>query len=112
MLTVGFEKFGKRRSVSFRSEFKRLKTGFVVVFYRPKWEEGGGLEKGGQKTVEKTVEVILELLKGNPQITQKQIMDKTGLSRRGVEWNLKKLKDEGQIKRIMPDKGGHWEVHG
>ena len=30
-------------------DFKRLKTGFVVVFHRPKWEEGDGLEKGGQK---------------------------------------------------------------
>jgi predicted HTH transcriptional regulator len=29
-------------------EFKRLKTGFVVVFYRPKWEEGEGLV-GGQR---------------------------------------------------------------
>src|SRR3989304_10181161 len=28
-------------------EFKRLKTGFVVVFYRPKWEEGEGREEGG-----------------------------------------------------------------
>jgi len=32
-----------------RVEFNRLKTGFVVVFYRPKWEEGEGVEKGGQK---------------------------------------------------------------
>jgi ATP-dependent DNA helicase RecG len=30
-------------------EFNRLKTGFVVVFHRPKWEEGEGLEEGGQK---------------------------------------------------------------
>ncbi|MBM3245710.1 MAG: hypothetical protein FJZ13_00055 [Candidatus Omnitrophica bacterium] len=30
-------------------EFKRLKTGFEVVFYRPRWEEGKGLEEGGQK---------------------------------------------------------------
>jgi len=27
-----------------------------------------------------------------------------------VEWNLKKLRDEGRIRRIGPDKGGHWEV--
>ncbi len=95
-------------------EFTRAKTGFVVSFKRPKWEEGEGL--GGQKTVEKgvekTVEKILGLIKSNPQITQKQIMDKTALTRRGVEWNLKKLKDAGRIKRVGPDKGGHWEVIG
>jgi predicted HTH transcriptional regulator len=28
-------------------EFKRVKTGFVVSFHRPKWEEGEGIEKGG-----------------------------------------------------------------
>ena len=99
-------------AVGVKVEFSREKTGFVVSFKRPKWEEGKGL--GGQKTVEKgvekTVEKILELIKSNPQITQKQIMDKTALTRRGVEWNLKKLKDEGRIKRVGPDKGGHWEV--
>ena len=73
---------------------------------RPKWEKGEGLEAGGQKTVEK----IFDLIKPDPQITQKQIMDKTGLTRRGVEWNLKKLKDDGRITRVGPDKGGHWEV--
>jgi ATP-dependent DNA helicase RecG len=60
--------------------------------------------------VEKTVEKILELIKINPQITQKQIAKATGLSRRGVEWNLKKLKDSGVINRIGADRGGYWEV--
>jgi len=82
----------------------------VVVFYRPKWEDGEGLRKGGQKTVEKTVEKILALIKANPHITQKQIVDETELTRRGVEWNLKKLKNEGRLKRVGPTKGGHWEV--
>ena len=60
--------------------------------------------------MEKTVEKIFGLIKTNPQITQKQIMDKTWLTRRGIEWNLKKLKDAGRILRIGPDKGGHWEI--
>ena len=34
---------------SVKVEFNRAKTGFVVVFHRPKWEEGEGLEEGGQK---------------------------------------------------------------
>ncbi|MFH0940356.1 MAG: RNA-binding domain-containing protein [Candidatus Omnitrophota bacterium] len=105
-------------AVGIKVEFKRVKTGFVVSFHRPRWEEGEGLEvggqTGGQKTVEKTVEItvekILALIKENPQITQKKLMVKTGLTRRGVEWNLKKLKDAGRIRRIGPDKGGHWEV--
>jgi ATP-dependent DNA helicase RecG len=28
----------------------------------------------------------------------------------GIKWNLNKLKNEGLIKRVGPDKGGHWKV--
>ncbi len=72
----------------------------MTVFYNPKQDE----------SIRKTVEIIFGLIKADPHITQKQIMDKTGLTRRGVEWNLRKLREEGRIKREGPDKGGHWEV--
>ena len=62
------------------------------------------------KTVEKTVEKILSLIKLNPHITQNQLSEETGLSRRGIEWNLKKLKETNTIKRIGPDRGGYWEI--
>ena len=91
-----------------------------MVFYRPKWEEGGGLERGGQKTVEKTREKvrektrekILRLVKENPLITTSEIAGEIGVTSKGIEWNIGKLKKEGLIKRVGPDKGGHWEVHG
>ena len=63
-----------------------------------------------QKTVEKTVEKILLLMKENPKITISELSKQTGLSRRGVEWNIEKLKKEGRIRRIGGRKGGHWEV--
>jgi len=56
------------------------------------------------------VEKILEAIKKNPKITQNEFVEITGLTRRGIEWNLAKLKEEGIIKRIGPAKGGHWEV--
>lgn len=34
----------------------------------------------------------------------------TGLSLRGVEWNIAKLKNEGKIKRVGSDKKGTWEI--
>ena len=34
----------------------------------------------------------------------------TGLTKRGVEWNLSKLKAKGLIRREGGDKGGYWEV--
>ena len=68
------------------------------------------IQKTAQKTVEKTVEKILLLLGENPRITQSQLQGETGLTRRGVEWQMQQLKADGRIRRIGPDKGGHWEV--
>ena len=42
--------------------------------------------------------------------TRKDLARETGLSVRGVEWNLRKLTQVGIIRRVGPDKGGHWEV--
>jgi len=60
--------------------------------------------------VEKTVEKILDAIKNNPKITQNELAKITGLTRRGIEWNLAKLKEKGIIKRVGPAKGGHWEI--
>ena len=59
---------------------------------------------------EKTVEKIILLIKENPNVTQKELVKKTGLTRRGIEWNLAKLKQEKIIKRVGSDKAGHWEI--
>ncbi len=64
------------------------------------------------ETVEKTVEKILSAMRGNPSITQQQLVEAIGLSRRGIEWQLNQLKAKGIIRRVGPDKGGHWEVIG
>jgi len=60
--------------------------------------------------VEKTVEKILEAIKSNPKITQNELAEIAGLTRRGIEWNLAKLKEKGILERIGPAKGGHWEI--
>jgi ATP-dependent DNA helicase RecG len=63
-----------------------------------------------RETVGKTVGKILEAIRDNPAITREELSQLTDLSIRGVEWNLARLKKEGKIKRIGPDKGGHWEI--
>ncbi len=35
---------------------------------------------------------------------------KLGLSEIAVKKNLRKLKDLGRIRRVGPDRGGHWEL--
>ena len=98
-------------------EFSDLTGGFLASFTKAPAKQKGLAEESGEttektveKTVEKAVEKILALIRSNPQITQKEIMEKTGLTRRGVEWNLKKLKNENKIRRVGPDKGGHWTL--
>ena len=62
------------------------------------------------KSEEKTVEKVWGLIKEDPYITTKQIADAIGLSTRGIEENIKKLKKQGRLRRIGGDNGGHWEV--
>jgi len=102
--------------------FNKIKSGFLVTFYRPKTRVMGGSagkgegEKGatgkktGEKTGKKTGEKILRLIKENPNMTIAGLSAELGLSVNGIEWNIVKMKKEGLIKRVGPDKGGHWEV--
>ena len=66
--------------------------------------------EGSEITVRETVGKILEAIRDNPTITREELSQVTDLSIRGVEWNLARLKKEGKIKRIGPDRGGHWEI--
>ena len=62
------------------------------------------------KTRVKTVEKIVDLISKNPLITVTELARKTLLSEKGIEWNIKKLKDIGVLKRIGPPRNGHWEI--
>ena len=65
------------------------------------------------KTVEesgKTADMILQLLKNNPKLTVRKITVMIGLSRRGVEEQIKSLKSKNLLRRLGPTKGGQWEV--
>lgn len=95
-----------------RVEFKVLKSGFLVIFHRSpaKILTHSAVGKTVVKPVGKTGEKIIALIHRNPAITRMEISARTGLSVRGVEWNLTELKKRGILKRVGPDKGGHWEV--
>ena len=67
-------------------------------------------QKTPQKTSQKTPQKILELIEGNPQITTQEMADFIGIDIRNIHRNIKKLQEQGVIRRVGPDKGGHWEV--
>lgn len=67
-------------------------------------------EKTREKVREKTGERILRALRENPTITTLELSTAIGLSPKAIEWNIKKFKSARLLKRVGPDKGGHWEV--
>ena len=63
-----------------------------------------------QKSKGKSKEKIVRLISENPKITTNELAKLSGLSVAGVEKNLRQLKEQNKLRRIGPDKGGHWEV--
>ncbi len=61
-------------------------------------------------TTQKTTQKFLEQMKVNPYISREELAEVCGLSSDGIKYNIRKLREKGIIKRIGPDKGGHWEV--
>jgi len=45
-------------------------------------------------------------------MTTNTLAEAIGISPKAVERHLAKLKNDGLIIRVGPDKGGHWEVVG
>jgi len=46
----------------------------------------------------------------NPEVTIDQLAQELGISARAVKKQISKLKENGLLRRIGPDKGGRWVV--
>ena len=53
---------------------------------------------------------MLDLMRGNPKITIEEMAIEVGLTRDGVNYNIKKLKKEGSIRRVKGENGEYWDV--
>ena len=62
------------------------------------------------KVTLKTPLKILEMLTENPDMTIPELARGINKSKSAVKRAVRKLKRENRLKRIGPDKGGHWEV--
>ena len=54
--------------------------------------------------------VFLNTLRKNPNITSKELAKMLGISKDGVKYHLKKLKNKGLIERVGTARGGYWKV--
>jgi len=126
------EKWGRGISLILSEEptadFKEVADIFITTFKRKNYvskkekfpegqekkEEGRGLADGlVEKLVEGLVEnqkKIVRLIHSDPHITKKKMAKTIGVSTTAVDKNIDTLKKRGILKRIGPDKGGHWEI--
>jgi predicted HTH transcriptional regulator len=82
------------------------------------WGATGKREENDRKTTRKTerkrkeiIDAILDMISATPTASVAEIASKLSLSVRAVGWRVEKLKASGHLRRIGPDKGGHWEVN-
>lgn len=83
--------------------------GGLLVTFEQSGGAGGGVTT--QKTTQKTEERILEIIRARPSASRREISKELGdITQDGVKYHLDLLKQLRRIRRVGPDRGGHWEV--
>ena len=113
----GFKRiYDECQNENVKVEFKIKKNGFSVIFYRKtdgelydltqneKNNSANGTENG-------TENLILNILKKTPDITQKNLSEKTNISLRTIKRIIQQLKEKGIIERVGSDRKGYWEIN-
>ena len=86
-------------------------THFIVSFNRKASSESEPIVLDTtQKKAQKSTQKILEIIAQNKFVTRAELAPQVGLSESGVKKQLRKLQNEGILKRVGPDKGGYWEI--
>ena len=79
-------------------------------WYKNMFQCSSGPKSRPESSTEKTTEKILITITTNPYITQSELGKVCGITEDGIYWNIKKLKEAGNIRRVGPEKGGYWEI--
>ena len=59
---------------------------------------------------QKTSQKIIDLIKEDPYISTSKMAEIISVDRRNIARNIKKLQEQGIVRRVGPDKGGFWEI--
>ena len=93
-----------------QSGFQKRDGGFSTTFYRiPAELTEKGVERGVEKLTEKE-QIILKLIIENAKISKEEMEHQGNLTKKSIEYNIRKLKDKGLLRRVGPARGGYWEV--
>jgi len=125
-LTNDIEKYGSgfiriRKAIAdyptMKFEFHNLGHGFLTEFNYEKQKTSLNIHdviENGKKTARKRQEngkKIIDKIKESSDISIVELAEILGLSIKTVRTNIDKLKQNGKLTRIGPDKGGHWQVN-
>lgn len=66
---------------------------------------------GGNGALESAMVLrIIEILKKEPDISQEDLADRLGTTRRIIQKHINVLKEAGRIERVGGKRYGHWEI--
>ena len=82
----------------------------ILRTLKARGESQGGKKKVVRKGGKKTADRLLELIRGNPKITFAEMVSAAGISRSAIQKHIERLKEAQRLRRVGPDKGGHWEA--
>jgi predicted HTH transcriptional regulator len=108
MVAAGLRKPTFVPDAFFRAIFRRstefsMKEGPTGTEKRIGEKFGDGSEKSSEK--------ILAYLSARTKASAREIAKAIGLISRAVEKQIAALKAAGRLRRLGPDKGGHWEIY-
>lgn len=87
---------------------------FIIVTFKATMVYDGTSEERGQKKTQKRTQkqqAILDFLREHPEAGRKDIARNIdGVTENGVKSIIRTLQQKNLLRRVGPDKGGHWEV--
>ena len=93
-----------------REKFIAIQTGKPIGSEVSAAQDNQTTQKSSPKSSLKTRDVIVELMRTNPIVTIAEIATIIHTSERNVKKNTRNFQNEGIIRRIDGNKGGHWEI--
>ena len=102
MLFFSFKRY-TYKSLSFGRQEMQVLFWFTAKKSREK------IAKSGEKKI-KSREKIIALLSQDNALSAAALARQIGITPKAVEKQIAKMKAEGVLKRVGPDKGGHWQV--
>ena len=66
--------------------------------------------KTNAKTSIKTSTKIIEIIRHDPYVSAQKLAESIGITKKGIDWQISKLKKLGIIQREGGRKGGKWVV--